>query len=398
MREHLFGSGRWSRDRGGSSSNCVGVKMVRLLLILFSMVHGLSLPAFTLGSTRSEVSNDLSDKDYVYDIWETTQCGLYHHHEGVVESEHPFLRGTSCMYNVTSDYPIEVRFTKIQLKETYRCINDNVQLYVGSELLTWLCTEKKNWMKWRKLNSKQFGIYFEGLSNLSKYGFKLEWRMPPDLTSTLTTTTTTTTRTTTRRTTTTTTPSTTTRIITTTATASSIKALLARPVWASRMEKPSKAKKAPKTRTQHGMTKWQLRQQQRQEQRHAMMTGLFKAQYAKYKSKGVLQNKPDALSVLYRRFNKMIDDIFKKADRNGRVRRCTMQSSHIPSGMVQAVKKASSATHLISLLHDLIAWQDNKCKRVNPTAWLKWVPKRASGISQLEVRLQTRKRYKTILL
>ena len=43
------------------------------------------------------------------------------------------------------------------------------------------------------------------------------------------------------------------------------------------------------------MTKWQLRQQQRQEQRHAMMTGLFKAQYAKYKSKGVLQNKPDAL-------------------------------------------------------------------------------------------------------
>lgn len=58
------------------------------------------------------------DKDYVYDIWETTQCGLYHHHEGVVESEHPFLRGTSCMYNVTSDYPIEVRFTKIQERVT----------------------------------------------------------------------------------------------------------------------------------------------------------------------------------------------------------------------------------------------------------------------------------------
>ena len=64
MREHIFGSGRWVRSSSRGSSNCVGVKMVRLLLILFSMVHGLSLPAFTLGSTRSEVSNDLSGNGF----------------------------------------------------------------------------------------------------------------------------------------------------------------------------------------------------------------------------------------------------------------------------------------------------------------------------------------------
>merc|ERR1712131_496614 len=84
-------------------------------------------------------------------------------------------------------------FTKIQMRETYRCVYDNVQLYVGSDMLSWLCTEEAEWMKWRKLHSSQFGIYFEGLSNLDKYGFKLEWRMPPELTSTTTTTTTTTT-------------------------------------------------------------------------------------------------------------------------------------------------------------------------------------------------------------
>merc|ERR1711920_1219090 len=106
------------------------------------------------------------------------------------------------------------------MRETYRCVYDNVQLYVGSDMLSWLCTEEADWMKWRKLHSSQFGIYFEGLSNLDKYGFKLEWRMPPELTSTTTTTTTSTT------------------------TTSPIKALIARPVWASRMEKPSKAEKA----------------------------------------------------------------------------------------------------------------------------------------------------------
>jgi len=384
---------------GRSMSKSSSVIMVRLLLTLFSSAQGLSLPAFTLGSTRSEISNDLSDKDYVYDIWETTQCGLYHHHEGVVESEHPFLRGTSCMYNVTSDYPIEVRFTKIQLKETYRCIYDNVQLYVGSELLTWLCSEQKKWTKWRKLNSKQFGIYFEGLSNLDKYGFKLEWRMPPELTSTTTTTTSTTTTTTTTTTSTTKALTTTKTSSTTTTTTTTNKKALIVPVWQGRMES-TKQKKEPSNRTTApvGMSKWELRQQQRQKQRHTMMTGLFKEQYAKYKSQGALKDKPGALSVLFRRFNKMIDDIFKGADRNGRLRRCTMQSSHIPKQMVQNIKKASNASHLISLLHDLIKWQDKKCKRVNPNAWLKWVPKRASGITKLEASLKTRKRFRTILL
>jgi len=163
----------------------------------------------------------------------------------------------------------------------------------------------------------------------------------------------------------------------------------------------TKQKKEPGNRTVTapvGMSKWELRQQQRQKQRHAMMTGLFKEQYAKHKSQGALKDKPGALSVLFRRFNKMIDDIFKSADRNGRLRRCTMQSSHIPKQMVQTIKKASSASHLISLLHDLIKWQDEKCKRVNPNAWLKWVPKRASGITKLEASLQTRKRFRTILL
>ena len=43
------------------------------------------------------------------------------------------------------------------------------------------------------------------------------------------------------------------------------------------------------------MSKWELRQQQRQKQRHTMMTGLFKEQYAKYKSQGALKDKPGAL-------------------------------------------------------------------------------------------------------
>ena len=53
MREP-FGSGR-------SMSKSPSVTKVRLLLTLFSLAQGLSLPAFTLGSTRSEISNDISD-------------------------------------------------------------------------------------------------------------------------------------------------------------------------------------------------------------------------------------------------------------------------------------------------------------------------------------------------
>ena len=123
--------------------------------------------------------------------------------------------------------------------------------------------------------------------------------MPPELTSTTTTTTSTTTTTTTTTTTSTTTTTkalTTTKTSTTTTTTTTTKALIV-PVWQGRME-ATKQKKEPGNRTVTapvGMSKWELRQQQRQKQRHAMMTGLFKEQYAKHKSQGALKDKPGAL-------------------------------------------------------------------------------------------------------
>ena len=110
--------------------------------------------------------------------------------------------------------------------------------------------------------------------------------MPPELTSTTTTTTTTTTKALT----------TTKTSSTTTTTTKTTKKTLIVPVWQGRME-ASKQKKETSNRTTApvGMSKWELRQQQRQKQRHTMMTGLFKEQYAKYKSQGALKDKPGAL-------------------------------------------------------------------------------------------------------
>ena len=46
---------------------------------------------------------------------------------------------------------------------TERCVKDNVQIYVGSSLLDWICEEQNSFNDWVKLGSNQFGVYFEGL-------------------------------------------------------------------------------------------------------------------------------------------------------------------------------------------------------------------------------------------
>ena len=158
------------------------------------------------------------------------------------------------------------------MRETYRCVYDNVQLYVGSEMLSWLCTEEADWMKWRKLHSSQFGIYFEGLSNLDKYGFKLEWRMPPELTSTTSTTTTTTTTT----------------KVTTIAKAAKEKVTFKPIAIGQRQHKPLPTQYKP-------MTKWQIRQEEKRKKRKNILTGLFKTQYKSFKSKGKLRSNPRGL-------------------------------------------------------------------------------------------------------
>ena len=156
------------------------------------------------------------------------------------------------------------------MRETYRCVYDNVQLYVGSDLLSWLCTEEADWMKWRKLHSSQFGIYFEGLSNLDKYGFKLEWRMPPELTSTTTTTTTTTT----------TSKSTTVRL----------------PIAIGQRQQTYHT--PTQTETHKPMTKWQIRQEEKRKKRKNTLTGLFKQQYKSFKSRGKLRSNPRGLRYI----------------------------------------------------------------------------------------------------
>ena len=50
-----------------------------------------------------------------------------------------------------------------KLHVTERCVKDNVQIYVGSSLLDWICEEQNSFNDWVKLGSNQFGVYFEGL-------------------------------------------------------------------------------------------------------------------------------------------------------------------------------------------------------------------------------------------
>ena len=57
----------------------------------------------------------MSDFDnYYYDTWEITQCGDYWSNAGYLESEHPFLPHTSCMYNVTASEDLEIRLPIVQ--------------------------------------------------------------------------------------------------------------------------------------------------------------------------------------------------------------------------------------------------------------------------------------------
>jgi len=118
---------------------------------------------FTLGSTSSKVEQVADFDNYYYDTWEITQCGDYWSNYGYLESEHPFLPHTSCMYNVTASEDLEIRLPIVQLHVTERCVKDNVQIYVGSSLLDWICEEKNSFNDWVKLGSNQFGVYFEGL-------------------------------------------------------------------------------------------------------------------------------------------------------------------------------------------------------------------------------------------
>lgn len=55
------------------------------------------------------------------------------------------------------------------------------------------------------------------------------------------------------------------------------------PAWAARMEAP-KPEKPKRSRANNGMTKWEIRQLERQAKRQAMMTDLFKEQYREFKS------------------------------------------------------------------------------------------------------------------
>ena len=59
---------------------------------------------------------------------------------------------------------------------------------------------------------------------------------------------------------------------------------------------------------------------------------------------------------------------------------------------IDDVRRARSPEQLIILLKQMIAWQDTKCQRVNPNAWLNWIHKRAGNLKVYE------KKYTTILI
>ena len=69
-----------------------------------------------------------------------------------------------------------------------------------------------------------------------------------------------------------------------------------------------------------------------------------------------------------------------------------MNTLKLPQKKIDDVRRARSAEKLIVLLKQMIVWQDTKCQRVNPNAWLSWIHKRAGNLKVYE------KKYNTILI
>lgn len=312
---------------------------------------------FTLGSTNSKISV-VEDEDYLYDTWEVTQCGVYFTNLGSFESEHPFMPKTACMYNVTANEKLEVRIPKLEIKETYRCIEDNVQIYSGSDLLDWICeTQNKYSDEWVKIDSNQFGVYFEGQSRQDLYGFKLEWRpeTPPTTTTVTTTTTTTTTIT-----------IPTIKTTTTKKTASKKK----NKYDISRNGKKLKRPKRPEVKSGY---------------ENMDLVALIKHKYEKILSIRTHKNgKNDRIPLWIARFQKMVNHMFHHSDRNQHVRRCIFDIPAIPDLYRNQVEKTNSTQALFSLLKEMRDWQTTECNRKTSQIWLPWLDRRTDRFARLE--------------